>query len=116
MISNVASDVEMRRAFSTAGGRILRRSYRSSRTWMRNFVSHFGVDVQTCVVLWNRVISIEPFNFEKRHLLFALLMLKSYVTESIAASLCDVDEKTYRHYAWCLIEKLSLLDIVSFPA
>jgi hypothetical protein len=48
---------------------------------------------------------------EPCHLLWALLLLKTYETESVLAGLCGgVNEDTFHKWAWHFIEKISYLE------
>ena len=50
-----------------------------------------------------------------KHLLWALMFLKQYNTQSFTASIVDVDEKTYRKWVWKVIKKIADIDfLVSF--
>lgn len=48
------------------------------------------------------------------HLLWTLLFLKSYSTETIHAIIAMVDEKTFRHYIWHIINEIAALNLVCY--
>jgi hypothetical protein len=85
----------------------------SSPVFERRWIAHFGVEVFVCVDVWKRLrINKEgPENAEPKHLLWALLLLKQYGTESDLAGKCEgVDEQTFRKWSWIFIEKISYLE------
>jgi hypothetical protein len=79
----------------------------------RQFKALFGTTAQVCVTLWE-LMSPEtsmPKNARPKHLLWALLLLKVYGTETVLSSLVGgTTEKTYRKWAWCFIEGIAKLE------
>jgi len=85
--------------FLSIGGTIGRQVFRAGVVeHMVDYRSHFGVSPSICLLLWNRCQrSVHmPSNARPKHLLWALLHLKVYGTESTAARMCGTTRKTYR--------------------
>jgi hypothetical protein len=59
------------------------------------------------------VTNVCPVGVTPKHMLCALLFLKSYPTESVAHIIMDMDEKTYRTWTWKIIGLLATLNMVS---
>ena len=89
---------------STQGSRLLQN---------RQFISFFGVSSNVCEKLWTLLLPKAPEELLPIHLLYGLLMLKTYATESVCCSIAGVSEKTFRKWAWITIEALSNLKVVS---
>ncbi|ETV65881.1 hypothetical protein H257_17522 [Aphanomyces astaci] len=90
---------------------ILRRRHASNLTpyCNRRFRSLFGVDPNIVTLLWVE----KQHNLEETvvaHLLWALMFLKLYATETVHAALAWVDENTFRKWAWSWIEHLAHLE------
>ena len=76
----------------------------------RRFVAHFGTTPGICAYLWKAI----SFHLNEKdpspryfHLLWALLFLKLYETESVLAGIVGgVDEKTLRKWVWFMLEKI----------
>ena len=109
--------------FWHAGSIIIKNSKkcRSIHVRDRRFRQYFGTTPEICAEIWER---LDPFKtIEKvfhgvqiKHLLWALMFMKLYSTESVHASLAGgVDEKTFRKWTWIFVEAISLLefDVVS---
>ncbi len=79
----------------------------------RRFRSMFGVSPEVCAKTWNKLGSLRPENSEPRHLLWTLLFLKVYATETVNAAICSVDEKTFRTWVRKFVTAISQLRIVS---
>ena len=78
---------------------------------LRRFKAHFGTTDERCVVIWNILRAdpaSQPLNGAKpEHLLWALLMLKTYDTEPVLSGKAHCDEKTFRKWSWKFIVALS---------
>lgn len=98
--------------FEAAGMSIIRRNSRSNVTRERRFRAFFGTSPTVCSQIWG--LLTHPPRAQAVHLLFGMLFLKVYSTEHIHASLCEVDERTFRHWSWIYIEKIASMKIVSF--
>ena len=75
----------------------------------RIFTTTFGVSQDLCSNLWNFFDKKFQEEASPKHLLWALMFLKQYNTQSFTASIVDVDEKTYRKWVWKVIKKLQIL-------
>ena len=72
------------------------------------FLAHFGTTPGICAYLW-KTITLHPKDPSPKyfHLLWALLFLKLYETESVLAGMVGgVDEKTLRKWVWFMLEKI----------
>jgi len=81
----------------------------------RTFIAFFGVTPLQVHQLWQLIVDAggRRWNDEKWspcHLMWALLLLRTYNREEILAAMAGVDEKTYRKWAWILIERLSKIE------
>ncbi len=85
---------------------------RSLYVGVRKFKAHFGVSSRICEILWNRIN--RPRHILPKHLLWALLFLKSYNTENIMSTILKHDEKTIRLYVWTVIDLLADLPVVCY--
>ena len=75
----------------------------------RRFRSIFGCSSKICSILWEFLAMHGSITTKKgsspKHLLWALLFLKLYSTESThAAMVGGIDEKTYRKWVWLVLE------------
>jgi hypothetical protein len=79
--------------------------------------AHFYAEPEVCAHVWS-LLDIED-NLdapddriaEPCHLLWCLLLLKTYETEPVLSGLCGgVDEDTFSKWAWHFIEKVSYLE------
>ena len=84
-----------------------------STTWQRRYNAHFGISPMCCAILWWLLTLLGPTNLtqslEPKHMLWALLMMKTYSTEHVLSGMCQCDEKTLRKYVWICIEVISTL-------
>ena len=60
--------------------------------------------------IWHSA-SVPPQSFPK-HLLFALLFLRHYDAEHINATLCGVDEQTFRKWCWYYVKQMAFMSVV----
>ena len=67
-------------------------------TGRRIFREFFGTSASICSVVWREFESIDaiPKSAQPKHLLWALLFLKRYLTEHVMSSVVGCDEKTVR--------------------
>lgn len=84
---------------------------KASLTHLNRFRSIFGTDPRIVADIWNR---IQPWRTissvaKPHHLLWALLFMKSYATESLCAAMCGVTEKTFRKWQFIFCEAISNL-------
>lgn len=71
------------------------------------FYSHFGTSPDTCLLLWQKCTF--PPDMKPCHLLWALLFLKLYATEEVLSNIAGSTRKTFRKWAWIVIEAISKL-------
>ena len=85
---------------------------RSHTTFIRKFRAHFGTTPQICEKLWKMLDPCDQINerAKLKHLLWALLFMKIYGTESVLSSLVGVSEKTFRKWVWLFVEAISYLE------
>lgn len=65
-----------------------------------------------CELVWNRLKEVSDVQYRLMHLLWALLLLKTYATETILSSLTDMFEKHFLEKPWAIIGRLSTLGVV----
>lgn len=70
------------------------------------FRAHFGTSPGVCALCWSLIELKLPRNYLYTHLLWALLFLKVYATESVLSSKCCCDEKTFRTKVWTIIKMI----------
>lgn len=78
----------------------------------RQFLSFFGVKPKVCELAWQIMEENIPDGMSTKHLLWGLLLLKVYSTETVLSSFAGVTEKTFRKWSWESIKALSRLDMV----
>ena len=71
------------------------------------FRSYFGVSAKVCVDLWHRMSL--SLGAKPKHLLWALLYLKTYGTETTLSSRCLVTRKTYRKWVRLMLPRIAEL-------
>lgn len=96
--------------FDYAGSVIIGQGVYSENVMDRRFRAFFGTTSAVCARIWH-CINI-PRNAQPRHLLFSLLFLKMYGNEHQHASICSVDEKTFRKWAWYYVEQMAAMQVV----
>ena len=82
-------------------------------TLLRKFRSFFGISPIVCSNAYNKISKDPDFPKQTKpyHLLWALMFLKLYSTESIVAGIAGCSEKTFRKWSWTM---LNLLDRLEF--
>jgi hypothetical protein len=77
------------------------------------FRALFGVSSDVCSHVWEYIITFQPDNVPKKtkpdHLLWCLLFLKTYDSETVLSTVVGVTEKTFRLWVWRLIAAISSL-------
>jgi hypothetical protein len=100
--------------FEQLGSELMQRdSGRQTRTGDRRFRSTFGTTAVVCCRLWHLLQPVQTMQqgASPRHLLWALMLLKIYSTESVLSTMAQgVDEKTFRKWAWMFIDEISYLE------
>jgi hypothetical protein len=79
----------------------------------RRFRELFGCGPLVALALWVRIVENElaPPKGIIRHMLWALLFLKTYATETILCQMVGVkDKKTFRKWSWKFVEAISMLE------
>ena len=79
----------------------------------RKFRSFFGTTPLVCFVSWDMLSPVRPRKSAPKHLLWALMLLKNYSTESVNAGLTDVDEKTFRKWSLIFVNLLANMTVVN---
>lgn len=87
-------------------------SDKSEAAGLRKFRAFFGISPKLCEIIWCQ-IEDKPFGSKPKHLLWSMLFLKTYSTESINAAIVKADEKTYRSWVWRFVALLAGLSVVS---
>ena len=119
--------------FAEVGARnILKIPYRGfSGEFVRRWMASFGTTPVVCAILWRRIDPERSFEEQSGkqthqyvkpvHLLWALLLLKVYGTESVMRSMVGtkeqpVTEKSFRKWTVLFVRAISFLesDVVSF--
>ncbi len=80
----------------------------------RRFVGTFGTSISVASYLWYLLQDTRPRGSSCKHMLWALMFLKTYDTEHQIHNVLQVDEKTMRKWVWKFIDLISNLDIVRF--
>lgn len=84
---------------------------RSGHGNSRCYVAFFGLSPLRVAQLWSLIIETRSAkSFAPKHLLWGLLLLRSYNREEVLAALVGVMEKTFRKWAWMVIEEISKID------
>lgn len=85
----------------------------SRNAWNRRFASHFCVSQDVTCELWVLLEEGElPGGFRPSHLLWTLLFLTLYDSESVLAGMCGCHEDTFRKWIWVGIDRLANLHLV----
>jgi hypothetical protein len=82
----------------------------------RQYRSHFGCSERLTALAWNRMVSdgCLPTKAQPKHLLWTLFWMKSYETEEICCSTCNVGcENTFRKWRGLMLQALKFMDLVS---
>ena len=78
----------------------------------REFRSQFGVSWYVCEDVWNLLQVNLPKKWrEPKHLLWSLIFLKVYKNEKTHSIIAGTSVKTFRKWAWSVLEDVSELDI-----
>lgn len=108
--------------FLAIGMKIARRSrVVALATQEARFKSHFGTQPRICSDVWTRInpAASMPTGAKPVHLLWALMFLKLYSSESVLCTLASageaVDEKTLRKWVWMFVPAIADItnDVVS---
>ena len=80
-------------------GTVMTRRSRTDKelTNQRRFKSHFGTSPEVCAILWQMLpMVLDMTSIKSEYLLWGLLFMKVYATESIHCSIAGADGKTFR--------------------
>ena len=101
--------------FETVGNKITSSTRSCEATKLCRFVAEFGMSPYLCAIVWLLLKEMPCLDrsTKKCHLLWALHWLKTNCTEASAHNRFGMDEKTFRHWKYCIVTKLSELDVVS---
>ena len=105
--------------FLTHGESLLKCSpYLSSISRGRRFRATFGTNPYVCSKIWRLLHEggILPRKGKPEHLLWALMFMKLYGSETIHASLTGTNETTFRKWSWLFVSAIADLDVVSNAA
>ena len=83
----------------------------------QRFLSFFGASPLTLAVIWRLLFkNLLLDGAEYQHLLWGYMLLKQYSGDRNLASSAGADEKTFRKWAWHIIDAVSWLEgeVVSF--
>jgi len=79
----------------------------------RRWSTNFGTSPSICQVIWGLITSNNeeplPNGANFFHILWTLLFLKLYMSESVLSGLVGVDEKSYRKWIWIFTPKIAQL-------
>ena len=104
----------LRSEFIEIAAEIFRRQLGNSEVIVkRRFRGLFGISVDVCVQVWNLLGKRIPEASHPRHLLWALLFLKSYANETVISAMTGSDEKTQRLWIWQFVRAIARLKLVS---
>jgi hypothetical protein len=87
-----------------------------SPTFMRRFLTSFGLPPHVVASAWNMIAGfgwldhLGPRSLKPVHLLWGLMFMKGYATESDHAARAKCCETTFRKWAWFYVECLANLD------
>ena len=89
----------------------------SDKIKRERFVSFFGVEPLIVSIIWSMIVdedqALVAFYVDSPkpiHLLWALLFLRCYNTNTRNAAMAGCDEKTFRHWSWTYVEAIANLD------
>ena len=80
-------------------------------TDQRRFKANYGVSPLVCAQVWMLICHCLPAYCKIDHLLWALLFMKIYSTESVLVGIAQVDKKTFWGHVWTVI--FAILDLKS---
>jgi hypothetical protein len=81
----------------------------SASTERRKFRATFGTSPAICSLLWGMLLPGTTRGAKPVHLLWGLMLLKLYNSESAHCNIAGVDEKTFRKWSWFFIDAIAEL-------
>jgi hypothetical protein len=81
-------------------------------TEMARFHATFGTSPEVCSILWEMLEPQKEINSYAKppHLLWGLMFLRLYCSERVNRMIVEVDEGTFRKWAWLIIDAISYLE------
>lgn len=78
----------------------------------RLFRGFFGIAVKVATILWRALdeTGCLPDEIKIVHMLWGLMLLKTYSTENVLCAIAGVDAKTFRKWAWAFVNSVSVLE------
>ena len=70
----------------------------------RAFFAHFGCSSDVISIVWQKIHRIKPRSCKPKHVLWALLFLKTYNSEDVLASRVGTNRKTFRKWVWTVLK------------
>lgn len=106
--------------FKELGAKLMKRpASGSEKVFYERWTAFFYAGPEACERAWSLLAAdadgVDPDAPDDKigepvHVLWALMLLKTYGTEVELSSICGVDEDTFRKWAWHYIEKISYLE------
>lgn len=75
----------------------------------RAFRAAFGTSASVCAIIWNKVKPLRKGALPK-HLLWALLLMKTSCSHQVLCSITESDAKTFRKWAWHFIGSITKME------
>ena len=75
----------------------------------RNFLSSFGCTVAVITTLWNLIDPSNICSARPKHLLWALLFLKTYAKEATLCAIAKTNRTTFKTWAWLMLRHIAAL-------
>ena len=76
----------------------------------RRFHALFRCCLAQCLELWRNISVANLLGGHPDHLIWSLLLMKVYATESVLSLIAGLGRKTYRKWAWRFHESISNLN------
>lgn len=100
-------------AFLALGGRTLSAEHQRRQGWDEGLIfrSSYGVSHDVCSHVWEYMHQhrTKPEQAMPKHLLWALLFLKTYETEVFLCALVGTTTKSFRKWIWLIVEAINQL-------
>ena len=93
--------------------RVLGQSFQQRAGQDRDFRALFGICPDVVADLWRQAQF--PSKAEPKHLLWALMFLKTYATEPMLCAIAGTTRKTFRKWSWPVVTAIASIsfDVVS---
>jgi hypothetical protein len=79
----------------------------SASTERRKFRATFGTSPAVCSLLWEMLLPVTTISTKPVCLLWGLMFLKLYNSESAHCNIARVDEKTFRNWSWFFVNAIA---------